>query len=519
MSSGSKSTKSNESEDEEVVPDYALEIVGTLPFYSAVLTSGDKDTDFINLLKKIKNNQQLSEAFEIQCKTWWRGADMNGFLDLVIEIFSRSNLHVMREINSSIKMLKAEMVLMVDDKKALLELINSMLRPKEIEKKKFGEVFTPLDLVEKMLDNIPGDRFKDPSLKWFDPAAGIGNFMVCVYYRLMDGLVSAFPDPKQRQEHIIKNMLFMSEIGPKNVAVVKLIFGEDCNIHFGDTLKLNISEEWEVENFDEIVGNPPYNNDSGNKGKGNSLWDIFMKKSLTTWLKPAGHLTFVHPPLWRQYGHELLEMMMQNQVIHLEIHSVSDGMKVFKCSTAYDFYTVEKSPCSGPTKIICEAGKEQMIDLRKWKFIPNTMFDTVEKMCSSEEKLDVHYHRSDYGHDKPHVMSKQSEANKYPVIYTIAKDGTPTIHWSSRNDKGHFGVSKFIFSNGAGFLQDPEGKYGVTQWSYYIAAPPADLPNIEKAFRSKKFQELRDAIKVDSSSYNIPLMKLFSKKFWTLFIE
>ena len=520
VSSGSKSIKPlHEDEDEEMIPDYASEITRTLPFFAAVLTSRDKDTDFVNLLKKIKNNPQLSDAFAIQCKTWWSGVDMYGFIDLVIEIFSRSNLHVTREINSSIKMLKGEMVRMLDNKKELLELINSMLRPKHIEKKQFGEVFTPLDLVEKMLDNIPADRFKDPSLKWFDPAAGIGNFMVCVYYRLMEGLICAIPDYTERQNHIIHNMLYMSEIGAKNVSVIKLIFGDDCNVHFGDTLKLDISDEWRVESFDQIVGNPPYNNDSGNKGKGNSLWDIFMKKSMNNWLKPGGHLTFVHPPLWRQYEHKLLDMMLQNQIVHLDIHSVSDGMKVFKCSTAYDFYTVEKTPCYGPTRIICEAGKEQIIDLRNWKFIPNTMFDVVEKMCSSDEKLDVHYHRSNYGHDKPHVISSRNEVNKYPVVYTISKDGTPTLHWSSRNDNGHFGISKFIFSNGAGFLQDPEGKYAVTQWSYYIAAPPDDLPNIEKAFRSAKFQKLRAAIKVDSAQYNIPLMKLFSKNFWTLFID
>jgi hypothetical protein len=523
-SSGSRSTTSTNSEEEtaEEVPDYALEITRTLPFFTAVLTAGDSDTDFISLLNKIKNDNQMADAFAIQCKTWWSGANMDGFIDLVIEIFSRrspSNLHTSREINSSIKMLKNEMVRMLDDKKALLELINSMLRPKKVEKKQFGEVFTPLDLVEKMLDNIPAERFKDPSLKWFDPAAGIGNFMVCIYYRLMNGLVSSFPDPKERQKHIINNMLYMSEIGPKNVSVAKLIFGDECNIHFGDTLKLNVAEKWGIEMFDEVVGNPPYNNASGNKGKGNSLWDVFMKKAFVEWVKPNGHLTFVHPPLWRQYGHELLKMMLENQILYLEIHSVDDGNKTFKCSTAYDFYTVRKSPCFGPTKIVCQEGKEQMIDLRTWKFIPNTMFDIVEKMCSSEEKLNVFYSRSDYGHDKPHVVSTQSETNKYPVIYTISKDGTPTIHWSSRNDKGHFGISKFIFSNGAGFLQDPEGTYGVTQWAYYIAAPPSDLPNIEKAFRSEKFQELRAAIKVDSSSYNIPLMKLFSKNFWTLFID
>ena len=31
--------------------------------------------------------------------------------------------------------------------------------------------------------------------------------------------------------------------------------------------------------FDVIVGNPPYQNGSGNKGSNNTLWDKFVKKS------------------------------------------------------------------------------------------------------------------------------------------------------------------------------------------------------------------------------------------------
>jgi hypothetical protein len=394
-----------------------------------------------------------------------------------------------------------------------------MLKPKYTEKKKFGEVFTPLELVEQMLDNIPEARWKDPNLTWFDPAAGIGNFMVCVYYRLMKGLVSSFPNEKERQNHIIHNMLFMSEIGAKNVSVCKLIFGDDCNIYHGDTLKIDTKQVWNKSGFDEIVGNPPYNNDSGNKGKGNTLWDVFFEKSMSVWLNTNGHLTFVHPSPWRQYGNKLFDIVKQNQLLYLEIHSLEDGIRLFKCSTPYDFYTIEKTAPYTTTKVVCQSGETHELDLCEWEFIPNTMLDTIREMCLSDKRADVNYDRSAYGHDKAWVSPTKSDEYKYPVIYTIGKDDNPNIRWSKRNDRGHFGVSKFIFSNGVGFLQDPDGAYGVTQWSYYIPAPPEDLPNIEKAFRSKKFQSVKDAIKVDSSAYNIRVMKLFGHDFWKLFID
>lgn len=73
-------------------------------------------------------------------------------------------------------------------------LINDCLKPKDIEKKKFGEVFTPMFLVNEMLDNLPNEVWSNKNLKWFDPAAGMGNFPVAVYLRLMDGLKEVIED-------------------------------------------------------------------------------------------------------------------------------------------------------------------------------------------------------------------------------------------------------------------------------------------------------------------------------------
>ena len=116
------------------------------------------------------------------------------------------------------------------DMKHVLEFINSMMKPKQTEKKKYGEVFTPFHLVDDMLDRLPDTVWSDPSLRWFDPCVGIGNFMVSVYYRLMDGLRDIFTDDTDRSRHILSDMLYMSEINAKNVLMVKKIFGDDVNI-------------------------------------------------------------------------------------------------------------------------------------------------------------------------------------------------------------------------------------------------------------------------------------------------
>jgi hypothetical protein len=43
---------------------------------------------------------------------------------------------------------------LIDNQKELLELINDCLKPKDVEKKQFGEVFTPMTLINEMLDLI-----------------------------------------------------------------------------------------------------------------------------------------------------------------------------------------------------------------------------------------------------------------------------------------------------------------------------------------------------------------------------
>ena len=52
--------------------------------------------------------------------------------------------------------------------------------------KQTGEVFTPLDLVDEILDKIPQEMFTDPNKTFLDPAAGDGNFLVRVVQRKID---------------------------------------------------------------------------------------------------------------------------------------------------------------------------------------------------------------------------------------------------------------------------------------------------------------------------------------------
>ena len=181
-------------------------------------------------------------------------------------------------------------------------------------KDKFGEVFTPPELIYEMLnklEEIDPKIYKNPNLKWLYPANGIGNFPMIAYIKLMDGLKSNIPDKKKRSEHIIKNMLYMVELNEDNILISKRIFGTHANIFCGSFLpeKDEVNPKWVgyfkdklsgkiIDKFDIIMGNPPYNEtDTGRRGK-KHLDNEFILYSIEK-IKIDGYLNFITKTGWR----------------------------------------------------------------------------------------------------------------------------------------------------------------------------------------------------------------------------
>ena len=114
-------------------------------------------------------------------------------------------------------------------------------------------------LVNEMLDKLDEHYKKEhnnksiftlSSLKWYDPANGIGNFPVAIFLRLFEGLKEEIPDDEARRKHILENMLYMSELTASNVVVCKHIFKGDkykLNLYNGNSLELDTVKEWNVE--------------------------------------------------------------------------------------------------------------------------------------------------------------------------------------------------------------------------------------------------------------------------------
>ena len=64
------------------------------------------------------------------------------------------------------------------------------------------------------------------------------------------------------------------------------------------------------------------------------------------------------------------------------------------------------------------------------------------------------------------------------------------------------------------FIKDFKGEYGLTQWGYAIVDEPEYLNIYEDIFKTELFQKIKEAIHLDSSSYNIKILKQFDKRFY-----
>lgn len=403
--------------------------------------------------------------------------------------------------------------------------IEEYLPVRDAEKDKFGEVFTPIKLIEEMLDKLPKDVWKNKDYKWLDPANGIGNFPMIAYKKLMDGLKDVIKDEKTRSEHIIKNMLYMCELNPKNVGVSRKIFGKDANIFCGDFLSMDIEKVTSIDKFDVIMGNPPFNKPQEGTRKGSyggrTLWDKFIKKSLEL-LNLNGYLGFINPANWRGLGllHNLWDIISVLQLLYLHIYSKTDGKKYFNVGSRFDLYVLQNKSNTKPSEIIDELGEKHLIKIDVWPFLPNYNYKIFEKILTSEDKgIDVIYSRSNYGTDKNNLKDKKTAEFKYPVVHSITKEGV-TYWYSNTDKKGHFGEPKVILNfNEHQYSHkeqnDYEGKLGMSQISFGIPIKSKrEGDEILRAVDTLQFKKIIASTKWGAFQTDYRMFKYFKPDFY-----
>jgi len=415
----------------------------------------------------------------------------------------------------------------------ILVMLWEYIRVGETERKLYGEVMTPIDLVEEMLDGLPKEVWSNPKLKWLDPANGCGVFPAVILKRLMIGLATWEPDEERRYKHIMEKMLHVCELQPKNMFIYLCAFDPKdkyaLNIYTGSFLTEEFDQHsqeiWGVEQFDVIVGNPPYQTGKEGERKTHPIWDKFVERKLRC-LKDGGFLTTIHPSGWRMVTgifKNIQRMLRKHDMLILSLNDKYRGVKVLGAKTTFDWYCLRKTHTNQTTRVKCQNGTWVETNLKKLEFIPNNHFEEIEKLIGkdNDQKTTVVHSYSAYETRKPHMRPGKDKTHIYPCIYLVKHRDVVVSHFSSERGE-HFGIPKVIWSNGSakslGCICDTEGQYGMTQFAYAIIDEPAVLPQIKRAIDSKKFRTLIDEATLNDD-LNHKVVSLFRKDFWKEFIE
>lgn len=244
------------------------------------------------------------------------------------------------------------------------------------------EVYTPVALVEEMLDKLPVEVWKNPDLRWVDPCAKSGIFMLEVIIRLMKNL--EIGDETFTYNHIINNMVKAYVNVERNKWLVsKMIYGNTDKVRRVELLEIDKVKTENMPKFDVVVGNPPFQAPGARVGWA-QLYISFIDKGLEI-LKPNGLLLFVSPPTFLK---NKINVIKNYQIKYLNFSIVK---KYFlEIGSSFCYYLIQKKEKNEFTIIEGNDNKIFKANINYNNFFPvsnvvnEQAFSIVEKIYSKK---------------------------------------------------------------------------------------------------------------------------------------
>ena len=379
------------------------------------------------------------------------------------------------------------------------------------EKHCMGEVFTPPPLIHQMLDTMPNSVWKNPNAKWLDPSCGVGNFFIFVYLRLMNGLSQWQPNKIKRQQHIVKNMLYMAELNRENYDICRRLFGKYANIWCGDFLSNSMPYRDTV--FHYVVGNPPFQKDLSDKGRGIKLYNQIFLKAFGL-LQHNGLLLFVVPDnMFSGMSNPGYKELVSHWVKFVSFNGVENYFTGIKQEMCY--FLAQKTETETETETKRTKIENQNGDVI-YTILTQRHLNPVRNWTPQTERLVNKYvlcRRNNAKYNRGQALSNYI-GEKYPLIYTFNKN----LHTNDLKMAVGFGVPKiviFTISPNFEFKVDWDGTYGVGPNTIYIPfLKKKHGKSLETFFNSSDYKLLaqstrttRQYIKLALIEYlNIPLI-------------
>lgn len=387
----------------------------------------------------------------------------------------------------------------------IVSFINENLSINTEKKNKLGEVFTPIDLVNKVLDLLPPSVWSDHTLRWLDPCAGSGNFLAIVYLRLMDGLKLWQPNESKRRNHIVSNMLYFCEIDKANSALIKKLVStiigykvKAPNLLTADFLSTSNKANKFFENkFNIIIGNPPFQDDPffnseekriiGHKSK---LYERILDKCLDI-LLVNGHLAFITPNnLFAGNSSSVYKRLVTES--NINVNSIVFEKKPFpKVQQLFCYFHINLTNKLKKETLINNEFKTLLLDrpinpVMNWTIGSEAL--VKQYLLPSGKKNGAKYNRG--------KSVGEYVGNKYKLVY---KPNGEMLGTNSLELAVGYGIKKiviFAISPSLEFVSDFKGEYGVGPNTFYIPIKSAiEGRKLATFLSSDKYKELALACK------------------------
>ena len=306
-----------------------------------------------------------------------------------------------------------------------------------------------------MLDKLPKSVWKNKDLKWLDPANGTGNFPMIVYKKLDVGLKTVIPDKQKRSDHIIKNMLYMVELNPKNVAISRKIFGKKSHSNIACANFLTEEDKWKkefggIDKFDIIIGNPPYNSGGirakttqkvkRDQTKSKSIWPDFVKKSLTLLKNTNSYLLFIHPASWISLKSKNGDLIISRQLIYLRYYNYKEANLLFGNKSGkipLTYYLMQNVKTKNATDIYDKCDKFGVsFNIYENNFVPTESVEMLKKIYKYTKKFGSLKDKSSTVRNSSDKMNTFSKSHPYPII-NISNRNIIRQFSSKNNDKNN----------------------------------------------------------------------------------
>jgi len=406
----------------------------------------------------------------------------------------------------------------INEPDKLLEFINSQLKPKQKEKQENGEVFTPLTLVNEMLDKLDEayvkengkSIFTEPTFKWFDPAVGIGNFPIIVYQRLMKKL--QIPSEEERRKHILENMIYAAELTPKNVFIYKNIFCGDkykLNIYEGDTLKMDVKKEFNLYDdfigFDVVMGNPPFQGHANKK----KIYINFVIHVLDNFLNNNAYFMFITPKqIIRIFLGEKIQQQQINKMYNILYLNNRNSIKddyFNNIGSDFMYFIVKNNEYKGNTIFVNNNNLTSNIELKFKSILPlNTDIsaDIVNKLLirNSKKSLWRKAARIDAmtneEREKNDIVMVYNKTHKHKLVIFLRTNPIDDVfYWTCKEHPDMFKYKVLYPSLGERYVIDKEQNLftGNTSVLYILCNSLNECDNVIKLGKSKLFTYLKKA--------------------------